>query len=177
VAADINDAGLIVGSSGDHPQWTSSHAFLYRDREMFDLNDLIEDPDNEWDVLLEAYAINDKNEIVGYGLTADGQISAFVLVPEEEPAVQFIRGDANDDGQHNISDAIFILSYLFSGGDDPDCVKSTDLNDNSTVDIADAIYILGFLFSEGAPPAAPFEVCGEDPTEDELTCESFDACE
>ncbi len=87
-AFDINNAGTIVGSSGDHPDWLSGHAFVYQDGRMHDLNELLVDPAGEWDVLLEALAINNRGDIVGYGLTSDGEISAFVLqVPEPSTTV------------------------------------------------------------------------------------------
>ena len=35
------------------------------------------------------------------------------------PVEQFSRGDANDDGQRNIADAISILGFLFGGGAAP----------------------------------------------------------
>jgi len=48
------------------------------------LNDLLTDPITEWD-LLEAYDINDKGQIVGYG-TYSGQPRGFLLTPVETPA-------------------------------------------------------------------------------------------
>ena len=87
-AFDINDAGVIVGTSGDHPDWLSGHAIVYADGRMHDLNDLFVDHLGEWDVLIEAHAINNNGDIVGYGLTTDGNISAFLLaVPEPSTVV------------------------------------------------------------------------------------------
>ena len=179
VAADVNEAGLIVGSSGDHPLWTSSHAFLYEDGRMVDLNDLIIDPENEWHELLEAYAINNHGEIVGYGVTADDHISAFVLVPYEEPKIPFIRGDPNEDGTVNIADAIFILTYQFAGGDEASCMKSADTNDDGGVGLADAIYVLTYQFSNGPDPKPPFSACGLDttPENDDVSCVSYARCD
>ena len=89
---------------------------------------------------------------------------------------RFRRGDVNDDGARNIADAIFLLSHLFAGGPEPTCKKAADANDDGALNIADAITILSHLFAGTGPLPAPFPDCGEDPTEDELTCEVYENC-
>jgi hypothetical protein len=90
----------------------------------------------------------------------------------------FRRGDANDDGQANIADAIFILSYLFGGGENPHCRDAADTNDDGGINIADAVSLLTYLFGGGAALPAPFSSCGTDPTVEapEFPCERFDSC-
>ncbi|MFN0058727.1 MAG: hypothetical protein ACKVX7_09760 [Planctomycetota bacterium] len=72
------------------------------------------------------------------------------------------RGDANDDDQYNIADAITTLSALFVVGTPPlHCVAAADSNGDELFDIADAIYTLSALFVPGAPPPpAPHPDCG-----------------
>ena len=94
-----------------------------------------------------------------------------------ECAPQFRRGDPNGDGDRNLTDAVFVLTHLFGGGDEPSCLKSADANDSGKVDITDAVHLLNFLFAGGPAPSAPFTECGPDPTDDGLTCESFEACQ
>jgi hypothetical protein len=89
----------------------------------------------------------------------------------------FVRGDPNADSKHNISDAVVILSYLFTGGDRPTCLDAADTDDNGSLELTDAVYLLGFLFLGGPAPQAPFPECGVDPTADELTCESYSPCQ
>ena len=93
------------------------------------------------------------------------------------PEVPFKRGDANADGERNARDAVFILTYLFGVGEELSCVKSADANDSRKIDITDPVYLLNFLFAGGPQPAEPLGECGFDPTIDELSCESFEACE
>jgi hypothetical protein len=84
----------------------------------------------------------------------------------------FRRGDADADGTVGITDAIYGLNFLFSGGPTPPCLDAADADDNGTVEITDAIRTLGFLFLGSEPPPAPgpFD-CGEDVREDTLsTC-------
>lgn len=88
----------------------------------------------------------------------------------------FRRGDTNDDGKQNLTDAVFVLDHLFGGGDASPCTKSADANDSGTVDLTDPVFLLSSLFADGPPPPAPFTECGPDPTDDDLTCESFAAC-
>jgi hypothetical protein len=78
----------------------------------------------------------------------------------------FHRGDPNSDAALDLSDGIFIINFLFLGGESPDCSSSADSNDDSRLDIADAIYLFNFLYNHGAalpPPGAPGEDCGFDP--------------
>jgi hypothetical protein len=88
----------------------------------------------------------------------------------------FRRGDPNADTMTNITDAIFLLNYLFSGGEAPPCEKSADTDGGGTVDITDGISLLNYLFASGRPPVAPFDACGLDPEPDGLGCIDYPAC-
>lgn len=82
---------------------------------------------------------------------------------------EFRRGDATDDGAVNITDAIFVLNFLFLGGDTPACLDAADANDDGGVNITDGITILNFLFLGGdAPPRPGPTNCGPDPVADSL---------
>jgi Zn-dependent M28 family amino/carboxypeptidase len=64
----------------------------------------------------------------------------------------FIKGDANSDALINLSDAIYILNYLFKSGLAPDPLDAGDANCDGTVNLSDAIYLLNYLFKGGLPP-------------------------
>ena len=83
----------------------------------------------------------------------------------------FLRGDCNDDGTVDISDAVFSLGSLFLGDRDPGCDDACDSNDDGTIDISDGIATLGALFlgNGSIPPPGPKD-CGVDPTDDALGC-------
>lgn len=89
---------------------------------------------------------------------------------------RFRRGDANGDGNTDISDGVTILGYLFLGTTAPSCVKSADTDDGGSVEITDAVYLLNHLFLGGAAPPAPFPECGTDPTPDDLSCGASASC-
>ncbi len=76
----------------------------------------------------------------------------------------------------DMSDAVFTLNYLFTGGAEPTCIDAGVANDDGAVDISDAVYGLGFLFLSGPAPNQPFPTCGLDPTSDEIECGTFESC-
>jgi hypothetical protein len=83
----------------------------------------------------------------------------------------FRRGDANNDDHIDMSDSIFLLGWLFLGGEDPGCMAAGDSNGDSAVDLSDAVYVLGHLFLGSKAPVAPFPDCGQGMQSDvELGC-------
>lgn len=93
------------------------------------------------------------------------------------PLVDFVRGDVNSDGNLDISDAVFGLLYLFTGGAVPPCHKSADSDDSGVVDVTDSILLLDAIFLAGPAPEDPFPECGSDPTDDGLSCDSYLPCQ
>ena len=69
------------------------------------------------------------------------------------------RGDANADGEVNLTDAIFTLQWLFQAGDAPPCLASADANADGFIDISDPTFTLNFLYVGGAPYPADPENC------------------
>jgi hypothetical protein len=69
-------------------------------------------------------------------------------------AAVFVRGDANGSGEIDISDAVFTLSYLFTGGRAPSCPAAMDSSADGKLDITDAIFTLQFLFAGGKAPSS-----------------------
>ena len=83
--------------------------------------------------------------------------------------VTFIRGDADANGEVNMTDGTLILSV--SQEDPPSCMDRYDANDDGEVNfINDGIYLMNFLNSGGPPPPPPYPEEGEDPTADDLPC-------
>ena len=90
---------------------------------------------------------------------------------------RFKRGDPTGDDAINVTDVVFVLNFLFVGTAGPDCNDAADADDSGDVNLADAVQILNFLFAAGQAPAAPFEECGEDPTEDDNVECVYPPCE
>ncbi|MFN0057134.1 MAG: dockerin type I repeat-containing protein [Planctomycetota bacterium] len=93
-------------------------------------------------------------------LTSTGRVSA----------VDFIRGDANNDGEVDLADASRIVGHL-SGVAPNACLDAMDVNDDGQVDVGDLTTLYIYLFAFGPRPAMPFPECGNDDTADALVCE------
>ena len=80
----INDAEQVVGlsSPSDCAMYNVSRPFLWENNSMVDLNSLI--PPNSPLKLVYAFAINDRGEIPGNGIDANGNVRAFLLIPCDE---------------------------------------------------------------------------------------------
>ncbi|MDO8559723.1 MAG: Ig-like domain-containing protein [bacterium] len=70
------------------------------------------------------------------------------------------RGDANDDSQVDMSDAVYLLNFLFrSEGEILPCWDAGDANGDGALNISDPIFLLNFLFLGGESPG-PLYGCG-----------------
>jgi outer membrane protein assembly factor BamB len=63
-----------------------------------------------------------------------------------------ICGDCNDDLTVNVSDAVWIINYVFVGGNAPDPLCEGDVNKEDAVNVSDAVYIINYVFVAGDPP-------------------------
>ena len=100
-----------------------------------------------------------------------------IVVLAEIEVGTFRRGDADDSGRLNITDAISVLNWLFLGSANPSCTDAADVDDNGRNNITDAIQLLQFLFLGGPPPPAPGkDDCGMDPTADPLSDCNYRSC-
>jgi hypothetical protein len=93
-------------------------------------------------------------------------------------APSFRRGDADGRPPVEITDAIFVLNWLFAGSKAPLCHDAADADDSGGISIVDSIYLLNWLFSGGRPLPSPGpHVPGIDPTNDALpACIYLDDC-
>ena len=102
----------------------------------------------------------------------------FAALDESTPTPRFRRGEADDNGALNLTDAVFGLSALFIPGSPmPTCLDAADSNDDGEFNLSDGVYSLNALFAGGPPPPAPGSLeCGVDPTVDDLDCARYDSC-
>lgn len=61
-------------------------------------------------------------------------------------------GDANSDGTINVSDAVYIINYVFAGGSEPIWPQAADTNCDSVTNVSDAVYLINFIFAGGPYP-------------------------
>jgi predicted outer membrane repeat protein len=98
--------------------------------------------------------------------------------PACDPApvsVDFTRGDADQNAETNLTDAVYILQFLFLGGPQLECADAGDTDDDGRLVLTDAVFLLNWLFQGGPPPPEP-GACGPDFTPDGLSCEAAPAC-
>lgn len=71
-----------------------------------------------------------------------------------EPVPSYLCGDANGDGTVNITDAVYLINYIFGGGPAPEPLVAGDVNCDETVNITDAVYLITYIFGGGPEPCA-----------------------
>lgn len=82
---------------------------------------------------------------VGATIFCDPVECAFTIDP-------YVCGDANGDGDLNVGDAVFIVTYVFRGGPAPVPMEAGDANADGLVNIGDAVYLITHIFRDGPAP-------------------------
>lgn len=67
-------------------------------------------------------------------------------------ACEYLCGDANNDKDVNVSDAVYIINYVFVGGDPPLPMAAGDVNCDDTCNVSDAVFIINYVFVGGNEP-------------------------
>jgi hypothetical protein len=68
-----------------------------------------------------------------------------------------IRGDIDHSGSTtiDISDLVYLIDYIFTGGPQPPCMAEADLaGPEDQIDISDLVYLIDYVFLGGPPPPA-----------------------
>jgi hypothetical protein len=64
----------------------------------------------------------------------------------------FVPGDANGDAMINVSDAVYIINYVFVAGPAPQPLESADGNCDGDVNVSDAVFLINHVFTGGPGP-------------------------
>ena len=67
-------------------------------------------------------------------------------------ACDYLSGDADNNGIITISDAVFLINYIFSGGPAPCPPRNGDADCNTITTISDAVYLINYIFAGGPAP-------------------------
>jgi hypothetical protein len=88
---------------------------------------------------------------------------------------EYLRGDSNEDGAVSVSDAVFLVQFLFQSGPVSSCERTGDCNGDGFIDVADVVYLLNAYFAGGPGIMAPYPLCDLDPFASALSCTLYPA--
>lgn len=71
------------------------------------------------------------------------------LAAAKFPSCFAVKGDANFTGSINISDAVFLIEHIFTGGPPPIVAGSGDMDCSGQLTISDVVAIINFIFGGG----------------------------
>ena len=92
---------------------------------------------------------------IGFGSSANYDLSHGFWQVFTEDLAPYICGDANADESINVGDAVFLINYIFKGGNPPVPRCVGDANDDDAVNVGDAVYLINYIFKGGNPPMVP----------------------
>lgn len=75
-----------------------------------------------------------------------------LLLEGETTIIGHREGDVNVDGAVNVSDAVYIINYLFRGGQEPEVSCLADINCDGSINVEDAVALVNFFFKGGPAP-------------------------
>jgi hypothetical protein len=81
------------------------------------------------------------------------QSDSFVVEAGYVLAAFVNRGDANGDGIIELGDIVYLINYVFRGGDPPCPMEAGDANCDGIVELGDIVYLINYVYRSGPPPA------------------------
>ncbi len=67
-------------------------------------------------------------------------------------APTWVKGDANGDGKANISDCVFLIRYIFLGGEAPSPFQAGDVDCTGEITVSDVVKMINYIYSGGPAP-------------------------
>jgi hypothetical protein len=99
----------------------------------------------------EGYPVSDQDTVVAGSYSATLSRGELVILTS---VTGFTCGDADANSVVNISDAVYLIGYIFGGGAAPDPPEAGDVDCNQIVNISDAVYLISYIFGGGPAPCA-----------------------
>jgi hypothetical protein len=137
----INEVNSAIGQP-EHLIFESWARPQYSDTDLISVITPINLPENDTSIFSHTRLINEGSAI-------------FNLPPP--CCVAPLRGnvDFSDGEVIDISDLVYLVDYMFSGGPEPPCIDEADVDGAggpSPIDIADLVYLVDYMFTGGPPP-------------------------
>jgi len=86
----------------------------------------------------------------GLPTCAEGAVDAIQVI--RYSCTSYICGDGNADLCVDVSDVVYLIDHIFTGGQAPQPTEAGDANCDGTVDVDDAVYLINYIFSGGPDP-------------------------
>ncbi len=146
---------LVVGNRGLGLTWfrNTATAGVFPDS-----NTLLAQPDT-----LPGADVGNRIAMTRGDIDSDGDYD--LILGEEDGGLNFFRrsggatyrpGDADGNGAYSIADAVFLVNYIFAGGNAPNLTLNGDADCNGALSIADAVFLVNYIFAGGL---APCRIC------------------
>ncbi len=112
-----------------------------------------------WDESTEQWSevggrVDTTQSVIAAGIVSPGTYAVFATAKDEfSPPC----GDADGSGQIDVTDAVYLITYIFGGGPAPIDEVAGDFDCSGQTDITDAVYMITYIFGGGPPPCATCE--------------------
>ena len=99
------------------------------------------------------YILQGTLDQTGIGWSSSGQYQLHSGYWQSFEQAPFLCGDANSDDAVNVSDAVYIINYIFlPGAPPPDPMEAGETNCDGSFNISDAMWLILYIFEEGNDP-------------------------
>jgi hypothetical protein len=88
-----------------------------------------------------------QSSAIGSGISTNFKLYAGFVYPSVVKC-----GDANGDGKLSVADVVYLVNYLFKGGQIPKPYEAGEANCDGKVTVSDVVYLVNYLFKGGPPP-------------------------
>jgi len=161
----IGEAGAFEFNVNAAPVIAPPDSFLVRTETAFSYYPNFTDPDDVAHTIsygsLPAW-LTESNDTVSGTLPTLPLVSQFTVTVADQfssdqrtiTVTSYVCGDADGNGSVTISDAVHLITHIFSGGPAPIPQEGGDADCSGMITISDAVYLITYIFAGGPAPCA-----------------------
>ena len=111
--------------------------------------------------VLDSFGGESESDNYRIPVNSGGQPSTIGISESDDYAVEvgfvhasFVnRGDANGDGIIELGDIVYLINFVYKGGDPPCPMEAGDANCDGIVELGDIVYLINYVYKSGPAPA------------------------